>query len=106
MQRAGPAVRAVAAPKEAVLKQPRSLHSLQGLPDRDLGRGAPRRIPVAWPGRGVEASRAQEPLEDLGQERGRYGLCRSDVGERDGLTGGMRGKKRPPPQGVPASSPE
>src|SRR3972149_5436882 len=103
MQRAGTAVGTVAAPKEAVLKQSRSFHTLQDLPGRDPGRRARQRMTVAPTRRGDENSMAHQPLEDFGQERSGYGLCRSDVGERDGLTERMGGQNRQPPKGVLAS---
>ena len=100
MQGAVSAVGAVAAPKQTVLKQSRSLHTFQDLPDRDLGRRARQRITIAGTGRGDEDSMVHESLEDFGKERSGDGLSGSDVGERNRLTERMGGENRQPPKGV------
>ncbi|HEX9727341.1 MAG TPA: hypothetical protein VGA37_02410 [Gemmatimonadales bacterium] len=49
---------------------------------------------MAWTWDSDENSMAHESLEDLGEEGGRYGLGRSDAGQRDGLAERMRGQHR------------
>ena len=100
MERAGPAVGPMAAPKQTVLKESRSFHTLQDLPERDRLRWARERIAMARTWGGDENSVVREFLEDLGKERGGDGLCCSDVGERNRLTERMGGENRKPPKAV------